>query len=177
MVPIVKERNLPFHQGFGKRRLIIVNEATSYSDGQHKLLWLSFLNDFVEPTFAMQIELTQFNHDQQVIQKSRIQLKEFICYPGRQQTINSPIVIMDKCEAIGIKIIAVSFRSLELTQDILTPAFISLPSVRPTTSNTQQIDSGPLKMTNPLGWLLVWVLFWIVVALIITIATFQFGLI
>jgi hypothetical protein len=174
MIPIVKQRNLPFQQSFGKRRLILLREATRYTDGQHPLLWLSFQNDFNEPTFAMQFELTQFNRDYQVIEKSRIQLKEFVCAPHLQQTITSPIVIVEACEAISVKIIAVSFRTLELNQDLFTPAFHSLPAVKPVSSKRQQ--SGPLKTTNPLGWLPVWVYFWMVVAFIIIVATFQFGL-
>jgi hypothetical protein len=175
MIPIVFERNLPFHQSFGKRRFLLLSEATRYTDGQRTLLWLSFINQFVEPTFDMQIELTQFNQAQQVIEKSRIQLKEFICAPRRQQTIASPIIIADKCEAISIKVIAASFRSLDWIDDRLIPAFNPSPSLKPMSVKIQ--ESGPLKITNPLKWLPVWVSFWMVVALIIIIATFQFGLI
>jgi hypothetical protein len=175
MIRIVKQRNLPFQQSFGKRRLILLREATRYTDGQQPLLWLSFQNDFNEPTFAMQLELTQFNRDYQVIEKSRIQLKEFVCAPHLQQTIASPMIIADACEAVSVKIIAVSFRTLELNQDVFVPAIQSLPAVKPVSSKRHQ--SGALKITNPLGWLPVWVYFWMVVAFIMIVATFQFGLI
>jgi hypothetical protein len=175
MIPIVKQGNLPFHQSFGKRRLILLRRATRYTDGQQFLLWLTFENDFNEPTFAMILELTQFNRDHQFIEKSRIQLKEFVCAPHRQQTIASPIIMVDACEAISVKIIAVSFRTLELNLDLFTPAFHSLPNVKPVSS--KRLISGPLKITNPLGWLPVWVFFWMVVAFIMIVATFQFGLI
>ena len=175
MIPIKLEANVPFHQTFGKRRLLLLSEATRYTDGQHKLLWLTFKNNFVEPTYDMQLELTQFNREEQVIEKSRIQIKEFICGPRREQTIASPIIIVDKCEAIGIKVIAVTFRSLDLMEDRLIPAFHPLPAVKPMSVKIQ--GSGPLKITNTIRWLPMWISFWMVVALIIIIATFQFGLI
>jgi hypothetical protein len=175
MIPIKLEANVPFHQTFGKRRLLLLSEATRYTDGQHKLLWLTFKNNFVEPTYDMQLELTQFNREEQVIEKSRIQIKEFICGPRREQTIASPIIIVDKCEAIGIKVIAVTFRSLDLMEDRLIPAFNPFPAVKPMSRKMQ--GSGPLKSINPLQWLPLWVSFWVVVALIFIIATFQFGLI
>jgi hypothetical protein len=174
MIPIVFERNLPFHQLFGKRRLLLLSEATRYTDGQHTLLWLTFKNSFVEPSFDMQLELTQFNSVQQVIEKTRVQLKEFICGPRREQTITHPIIIGDKCEAISVKVIAVTFRSLDLMEDRLIPAFHPRPAVKPMSVKIQ--GSGPLKITNTIRWLPMWVSFWMVVALIIIIATFQFGL-
>jgi hypothetical protein len=171
MIPIILERNLPFHQTFGKRRLLLLCEATRYTDGQHKLLWLTFKNNFVETTSDMHIELTQFNRVEQVIQKSRIQIKAFICAPRLQQTIASPIIIVDQCEAVSVKIISVTFQSLDLMNDILSPAYHPLPAIKPVLPKNQQ--SGLLKITNPLRWLPFWVSFWMVVALILIVFTFQ----
>lgn len=176
MIPIVFQRNVPFHQSFGKRRLLLLSEATRYTDGNNTLLWLTFKNHFIEPSFDMQLELTQFNGVQQVIEKTRVQLKEFMCGPRREQTIAHPIIIGDKCEAISVKVIAASFRTLDLIEDRLIPAMHALPEVQPMSGKLQ--ESGPLKILNPFRWLLpVWVSFWMVIALIIIIATFQFGLI
>jgi hypothetical protein len=175
MIPIVFERNVPFQQTFGKRRLLLLGNATRYTDGQQKLLWLTFRNNFVEPIHDIQLELTQFNGVQQVIEKSRIQIREFICAPRQEQTIASPIIIVDKCEAIGVRVLAASFRSLDLIDDRLIPAFSASPAVKPMSRKIQ--GSGPLKITNPLRWLPFWVSFWMAVALIIIVAAFQFNLI
>jgi hypothetical protein len=175
MIPIVKERNLPFHQSFGKRRLILLSEATLYNDGKNKLLWLSFKNNFKDTILSVKFELTQFNSDKQVIDKSRVYLDEFICEPYQQQTITSPIVTLSQCEAISVKITNVSFRSLDLIHDVWTPTVHPLTIGRSALSKLQK--SGPLKIVNPLGWLFIWTLFWMMVALIIVIATFQYGLI
>jgi len=175
MIPIVKEKNLPFHQSFGKRRLILLSEATLYNDGKNKLLWLSFKNNFKEATLSLQIELTQFNIDRQIIDKSRIYINEFMCEAYQQQTITSPIVTVSQCEAISVKVTSISFQSLDLIHDVWTPTFSPLPIAGSALSKPQK--SGPLKIANPLGWLSIWTLFWVMVALIIVIATFQYGLI
>ena len=135
----------------------------------------AFKNNFKEVTLSLQLELTQFNIDKQIIDKSRIYLNEFICEPYQQQTITSPIVTVSKCEAISVKITSVSFQSLDLIHDVWTPNVHFLPIGQSLLSKPQK--SGPLKMINPLGWLFIWTLFWIMVALIIIIATFQYGLI
>lgn len=176
MIPIVKQGNLPFSQAFNKRKPVLLKEASVYFDGNNKLLWLSFQNMFEESILKMEIELSQLNKNEQIINKSRINIHKFACKYHQQQTIDNPIVILDKCESIIVKITDISFQGIGLRDDRFYQPLNTFPNMYETKKN-HTLQSGQLRFKNHLGWLRFWLFFWFGVAILIIIATFQYGLI
>lgn len=175
MIPIVKQGNLPFSQAFNKRKTVLLKEASIYFDGNNKLLWLSFQNMFEESVLKMEFELSQLNKNEQIINKSRIYIHEFECKYHQQQTIDNPIVILDKCESIIVKITDISFQGIGLRNDLFYQPLSTFNNMYKTKHN-QTLQSGQLRFKNHLGWLRFWLFFWLGVATLVIIATFQYGL-
>jgi hypothetical protein len=175
MISIVKVDQLPWVQPTSKRQVLKLKDSTRYSDGTQDYAWLTFENRFNEKTRAINIEITQFNLNQDIIDKVEVLIHDYVCKPNQECQLKSPFPIKHLTASISVKVLAIEYEESHLIQDIFQPLVQPLPVKL--SKRKQKKSLVKLRIKQKASWVLYLAWFLLAVTTIITVTILQFGFI
>jgi hypothetical protein len=175
MISIVKLDQIPAVQTHGKRQVLKLMDATRYTDGNQDYVWLSFENKFDEKTQGVSLEITQFNMNQEIIEKVVLNAHDFICKSKQVRQLKLPLPIQKLTASISVKVLGVDYDDSHLVHDVFQPLLQPLP-----VKLSKRKLKKPLvkiKVKQKASWVLTLTWFLLAITTIIIVTVLQFGFI